>query len=201
MTSTLDQTAPPKFDITFWPRSIDSMLERTTNPHHRAMLLNMRRHILLELSGRWQEVLLPEFTVEVPRYRVVTPLGAIEPIGLEAVTEFYAGLFTANSGVWTAIDEQMHVHDRGVISEALLAAFMTGKALAEAGADVDPALEYMVTFNQVYVFEFDENAKLIGERSYDAGNQRLYPVAKEDVVTFDDAARILRPYLDNPPKA
>jgi hypothetical protein len=199
MTSVQDRTEAPAFDITFWPRSVDSMLARTTDPHHRAMLLNMRRHILLELCGRWREVLVPEFTVEVPRYRVVTPLGAVEPVGLEAVSSFYSSLFDARSGVWSPIEEQMFVHDRGVISEALLAAFMSGSALAEAGADVDPSLEYMVTFNQAYAFEFDENAKLIGERSYDANNQKLYPVAKEDVVTFEDAARILGPFLDNPP--
>ncbi|HVW43638.1 MAG TPA: hypothetical protein VHC18_20040 [Amycolatopsis sp.] len=199
MTSVQDRTEAPEFDITFWPRSVDSMLARTTDPHHRAMLLNMRRHILLELSGRWREVLVPEFTVEVPRYRVVTPLGAVEPVGLEEVSSFYSSLFDARSGVWSPIEEQMLVHDRGVISEALLAAYMSGGALAEAGADVDPSLEYMVTFNQAYAFEFDENAKLIGERSYDANNQKLYPVRKEDVVTFEDAARILAPFLDNPP--
>lgn len=199
MTIVQERTATPTFDVTYWPRSIDTLFAQTTNPHHRAMLLNMRRHILLELMGRWREVLAPEFTVEVPRYRVVTPLGALEPIGLAEVSNFYSGLFDARSGVWSPIDEAMIVHDRGIISEALLAAFMAGSALAEAGADVDPSSDYMVTFNQAYAFEFDENAKLVGERSYDANNQKFYPVAPEDVVTFEQAAEILAPFFDNPP--
>jgi hypothetical protein len=199
MTVVQDRAQAPAFDITFWPRSIDSALARTADPHQRAMLLNMRRHILLELSGRWREVLQSEYTVDVPRYRVVTPLGAVEPVGLDEVKAFYESLFDARSGVWTAIEEQLIVHDKGVISEALLAAFMSGGALADAGADVDPSQDYMVTFNQAYAFEFDQDAKLVGERSYDANNQKLFPVAKEDVITFDQAAIALAPFLDNPP--
>lgn len=200
MTSLQERTTAPTFDITYWPRSIDTLYAKTTDPHHRAMLLNMRRHILLELTGRWREVLDPEFTVDVPEYRVVTPLGAVEPVGMKAVGDFYASLFEARSGVWSPIEEYMVVHDRGVISEALLAAFMSGSALVEAGADLDPSAEYLVTFNQAYAFEFDKDAKLIGERSYDANNQKFYVVDPADVVTFDMAAEILAPFLANPPK-
>jgi hypothetical protein len=186
--------------MTYWPRQIDELVTTTTDPHKREMLKNMRRHILLELSGRWREVLVPEFTAEVPRYRVITPLGAADLVGLEAVSEFYSDLFDARSGVWTPLEQELTLTDHSVIGEAQFAVFLPGKVLTAQGVtDLADDCDYMITFRQMYVFEFDAEAKLIGERSYDSGGTTIYAVKPEQVVTFDDAAVILKPYLDNPP--
>ena len=37
------------------------------NPRHRAILKNYRRHGLLEVAGRYKELLAPDMTVEHPR--------------------------------------------------------------------------------------------------------------------------------------
>jgi hypothetical protein len=67
-----DETPPPKLDLLTVPRQIDALIERTGNPRHRAILRNYRRHVLLELAGRWPEILTPEMTVARPVYRSVT---------------------------------------------------------------------------------------------------------------------------------
>jgi hypothetical protein len=198
VTTTLE--AAPQVDITYWPRELDELIGKTVDVHQRKMLLNMRRHILLELSGRWREVLAPEYTVDVPKYRTVTPLGALELEGLDAVKEFYSQIFETGSGVWTPIEEELVVTDHSVIGEAHFAVFIPGKMLAAQGfSGLEPDTFYLNTFRQVYVFEFDADAKLVGERSYDSGSGKVYELAPGQLITFEDAAVALKPFIDNPP--
>ena len=197
----MERSGAPRLDVTFWPREIDGILAETVDPHRRAMLKNMRRHQLLELSGRWQEVLAPEYTVEVPRYRVVTPLGADEYVGLEAVTQLYQKIFGSGGGIWSPIEEELAVTDHSVIAESHLGAFMRGEFLpSQMGTDLIEDQWYLLAFRQVYIFEFDKEALLIGERSYDSGSSQIYEVSPEEVITCEAAAILLKPYLDNPPE-
>ena len=46
------------------------LLERTTNPLHRAILLNFWRHVHLEGAGEYEKILAPDMMVEHPVYRV-----------------------------------------------------------------------------------------------------------------------------------
>ena len=46
------------------------LLERTTNPLHRAILLNFWRHVHLEGAGEYDRILAPDMIVEHPVYRV-----------------------------------------------------------------------------------------------------------------------------------
>jgi hypothetical protein len=193
------QEAPP-FDVTYWARELDELFAKTPDPRQRAMILSMRRHILLEMSGRWREVLTPEYCVDNPKYRVVTPLGAAEYNGLDQVLGFYGDLFDKGSGVWSPLEDELNVTDHSIIGEGHLAAFVPGYVLAEQGVDVvDEKSWYMSTFRQVYIFDFAPDGRLIGERSYDSGSSELFLVPPGKEVTFEKAARILKPYLDNPP--
>ncbi|MGW7749566.1 hypothetical protein ACWGKF_44250, partial [Streptomyces chartreusis] len=56
--------SPPPFDVTRWPVRVEEYLRKTQNPLHRAMLKNYYRHLLLELSDYWDQILLPEPTGE-----------------------------------------------------------------------------------------------------------------------------------------
>ena len=51
---------PAKFDVTKWPREVEAFLHKTTNPHHRAMLKNYFRHLLLEVAGYWDQIIVPQ---------------------------------------------------------------------------------------------------------------------------------------------
>ena len=46
------------------------LLERTSEPLHRAILLNFWRHVHLEGSGRFDEIVAPDMMVDHPVYRV-----------------------------------------------------------------------------------------------------------------------------------
>jgi hypothetical protein len=60
----------PEFDVTYLPLRIEELLGRTADPLHRAILKNYLRHALLEISGYWDRILVPELTVDEPVYRV-----------------------------------------------------------------------------------------------------------------------------------
>jgi hypothetical protein len=53
---------PKKFDVTKFPREVEQYLEHTDNPFHRVILKNYFRHLLLEISGYWDQILVPELT-------------------------------------------------------------------------------------------------------------------------------------------
>ena len=46
------------------------LLEQTTNPLHRAMLLNFRRHVHLEGAGEYEQLAAPDMMVDEPVYRI-----------------------------------------------------------------------------------------------------------------------------------
>ncbi len=49
---------------------VDDLIDTLENPRHRKILINYRRHGLLEVSGRYEELLAPNMTVPHPHYRL-----------------------------------------------------------------------------------------------------------------------------------
>ncbi len=49
---------------------LEKQIAETDNPRHRAILKNYRLHALLEVSGRYEELLAPTMTVEHPHHRI-----------------------------------------------------------------------------------------------------------------------------------
>ena len=54
-------------EIATGPRQL---MATTQDERHRKMLTNYCRHAMLEVSGRWEEILVPEMMVPHPRYRI-----------------------------------------------------------------------------------------------------------------------------------
>jgi hypothetical protein len=80
---------PSRFDVTYWPRNVEKYLEQTEKPLHRAILKNYLRHLLLEISGYWDQIVVPELTIDEPEYRVGDH-GTVEVLhGKAAVEDFY----------------------------------------------------------------------------------------------------------------
>ena len=79
------------------------LLDQTTKPLHRAMLLNFWRHVHLEGAGEYGQIVAPDMMVDHPVYRVTW--GASP-----AVIEGKDGVLGPNrsggrgSGCWTAPD-------------------------------------------------------------------------------------------------
>jgi hypothetical protein len=199
----------PAYDLTSWPREIDAVLERTGNPRHRAMLLNMREHLLLESSGRWREVLVPRLMVDEPAFHLALPADRWHIEGKPAVADFYHNLWDkdpSRSGGTAIVHEgevgyEIAVNDHRVIGASLLANQWWGRELLESrhAERVDPDAFYIETYHMVYVFEYGAGDVLLGENTFSGGDSFLYEIDKNSIVTPEDAADVLAEYLAKPP--
>ena len=65
------------------------LLEQTTKPLHRAILLNFWRHVHLEGAGDYELILAPDMIVDEPVYRVTWGASPAVITGKEGVLAFY----------------------------------------------------------------------------------------------------------------
>jgi hypothetical protein len=194
-------TTTAKFDVLTVPREVDRLLGTVRDPHQRAILQNFRRHILLELSGRWQEILSPELTVPHPAYRIVVGEQITVYDGKDEVAGFYRGLAEAGMTVFCPLEERIAVADWGLATESRYAQILPGRVLSARGLQVDePNAVYQFSVRAANIWHYDENAKLIGEHVYtDVASRQAVRVDPAAVVTVERAAELVAPLLDNPP--
>lgn len=187
-----------KFHVTNVAAMPDKLLSTTSDPLHRAMLLNFRRHTLLELSGRWREILVPEMTVPHPVYRLNVDGNMQFYDGAEEVGQLYESLTEAEVQI-APMKETMAVSDSGVYAEQTLGSTVPGGELKANGDDIDdPDATYVVTFNQALVFLYTDDARLIGEHVYgDPTSRKVFKLAAEDTLTFAQVKEALNPLIDN----
>jgi hypothetical protein len=57
-----------KKDMASTISAADRLLETLTDPLHRQIIENYRRHAILEVCGEWEDIFTPDMTVEVPEY-------------------------------------------------------------------------------------------------------------------------------------
>ena len=192
--TTLD--LPEKFDVTRWPLAVEAYLDRTTNPFHRAILKNYLRHLLLEISGYWDQIIVPELTVEHPKYRM-SEFGETHVLeGREAVEAFYRETYEQGVNVMGAQVMNMCVEDFGVTTEAYWSHVVPGTFLTAHDVDSDESAHYLMSYHIFQIFAYDTDARLLGERIYvDNASYTYTLLAPEDVVTPEDARTQLAPLL------
>lgn len=202
-------TAVPVFDVTSWATEIDTVLKTIESPRQRALLLNMREHLLLELSGRWREVLVPRLIVDEPSFHLALPDSRWLIDGMAAVTDFYHNLWDSDpsrSAATAIVHEsspgyELSVTDRRIIGVSLLANQRWGHELAgtKHAGDVERDGLYLETYHMVYIFEYGDGDRLTGENTFSGGDSFVYELDKSQVLTPAGAAAALAPYLENPP--
>jgi hypothetical protein len=187
---------PPKFDVTHWPRNVEKYLARTENPLHRAILKNYFRHLLLEVSGYWDKIIVPELTISEPMYRVGDRGKMRVLTGKAAVEGFYRETFETRTNVMGARTMNMCVEDFGVTTEAVWTHVTPGEFLLDHDTEADPDAHYLMTHHIFQIFAYTSDAKLIGERIYDDPESYSYEkLDPADVVTPEQARRELAPFL------
>jgi hypothetical protein len=193
--------APVTFDVTRWPRSVEAVLEKTENPHHRAILINFLQHLTLEISGKYKEILGPKLTVEHPVYRMCSKGTTTVLDGMQAVYDFYRTVAETGQCVMGSAEEDLYVSDAGVAGEALYAHILPGNALnADEVPDLDVDAHYLVTWRIAYTFRYDADARLLGEYVYDDTQSYKYrKLDPSEVITVEQAAEQLRPFLERWP--
>lgn len=194
--TTLD--LPKKFDVTKFPREVEQYLAHTDDPFHRAILKNYFRHLVLEISGYWDQILVPELTIDEPVYRIGHLGKMIVLTGHDEVESFYRKTYETEKNVMGALTMNMCVEDFGVVTEARWAEVLTGALVRDEHgiADADADAHYLLTHNIFQVFGYTRGAKLIGERVYDdPASYRYEKLDPDDVVTPEGARRELAPFL------
>lgn len=203
MASTQPQT-PYEHEFVHMMDDIDEIIDATTNPLHRKILINYRRHGLLEVSGYYEELLQPNMTVAHPHYRIFEGGEGVILDGMEEVHQFYETLANLDMLVMWTGNQKMAVADWGFAGEAEFSQFVPGKMLGDSvfsslGDDApqtesayDPDAYYLVRRTLAFVWPYDEHGNMIGEHVYeDTNSKTVTRVETADVITGARARELL----------
>ncbi|MGH3321587.1 MAG: hypothetical protein ACRDN9_15725 [Streptosporangiaceae bacterium] len=174
----------------------ETLLEKTEDPRHRAILNNYRRHVHLEVCGRIDDILAPDMTVPHPVYRICWAGRTRVLDGPDQVRSFYNELGGAGAVLWNT-DEEIAVADWGFAAELTLNQLMPGHALAAEGEDIDdPRATYHLKSRQAFVWPYSDGALLIGEHIYeDLSTREIVKPDPATVVSPERAIELVQPRL------
>ncbi len=158
------------------------LLEETTKPLHRAILLNFWRHVHLEGAGRYDEIVAPDMMVDEPVYRITWGANPAVITGKDGVLAFYNSV--GDSVLWHS-DDRLAVGDWGISDEITFHQLARGADLRAVGYDVaDPERLYHVSSRQSFIWPYDSQARLAGEHLYeDKTSLEIEEVSDSDAIT------------------
>ena len=158
------------------------LVERTTEPLHRAMLLNFWRHVHLEGAGDFERIVAPDMMVDHPVYRVTWGANPAVVEGKDGVVAFYNSV--GESVLWNS-DDRIAVADWGIADELTFHQLAKGSHLRAVGYDVPSAEKiYHVSSRQVFLWPYDERGRLAGEHLYeDSTSLKIEEVDPSEAIT------------------
>jgi hypothetical protein len=141
------------------------LLEQTTKPLHRAILLNFWRHVHLEGSGQYDRIVASDMMVDEPVYRVTWGANPSVIKGKKSVLDFYNSV--GEAVLWHS-DDRLAVGDWGVCDEITFHQLAAGSDLKTLGYDIpDRSKLYHVASRQAFIWPYDDQARLVGEHLYE----------------------------------
>jgi hypothetical protein len=170
------------------------LLERTTDPRHRAILSNFWRHVHLEGAGDFERIVASDMMTDHPVYRVTWGSSPAVIEGKDGVLAFYRSV--GESVLWNS-DDLIAVADWGVADELTFHQLAKGADLRAVGYDVptDDGL-YHVSSRQVFLWPYDEQARLAGEHLYeDKTSLQIEAVEPTEAITPTRVREIHRELL------
>lgn len=185
-------------DITQTNQAIDQLLERTENPRHRFLLQTYHRHRYLEIAGRYEEIFVPEMTVEQPEYHFYTGAIPVTLSGRDAIKDLYALWTQTAECIFYAEDEQLAVGDNLICSNAIAYQQHPALALVASGHAVDDLeATYLHRGRQLMMWSYDDRGRLLGENVWelDPTSAQFIKLDPSEVLTVDAAARLLEPHI------
>jgi hypothetical protein len=159
-----------------------ALVEETTKPLHRAMLLNFWRHVHLEGAGEFERIVADDMMVEEPVYRVTWGVAPAVITGRDGVLAFYRSV--GDSVLWHS-DDRLSVADWGICDEITFHQLAKGADLKVVGYEVesDDAL-YHVSSRQAFIWPYDDRARLMGEHLYeDKTSLEIEEVPPQEAIT------------------
>lgn len=187
-----------QLDITKTNLAVQELIEVTENPRHRYLLQAYDRHRNLEHAGRFEEIFAPEMMVERPVYRfnmIGQPPMQLE--GREQVEPLYQLWAQTNQSIFYTENETVAVGDWLVTSTMVGYQQMLGSALAAAGQEAHEDAMYLLKGRVAMIWPYDERGRLVGENvwEFDESEHELIKLEPEDVLSTEQAAERLDPYL------
>jgi hypothetical protein len=159
-----------------------ALLEKTTDPLHRAILLNFWRHVHLEGSGQYERIVQADMMVDHPVYRVAWGANPAVIEGKDGVLAFYRSV--GEAVLWNS-DDLIAVGDWGVADELTFHQIAPGFVLKTLGyaVDKDDGI-YHVSSRQAFIWPYDAKAKLAGENLYeDKTSLKIEQIDPADAIT------------------
>lgn len=185
-----------KFDITQRMHVVDDAIDRCTNPFHKAILENYRRHANLEVSGMWEHILVPEMTAADAVYRVHVCDKLLAATGMKEVSAIYRMMVDTESTVIYHTDEHIMVSDQGLMTDYISHRFWKGVHLQAQGVAVeDPAKNYIVSQSIITFFPYNSDAILIGETVYHGADMKVRICPPEEFITVEEVREKLLPKM------
>lgn len=173
---------------------VEDLLQKTTNPLHRAILENFRRHVHLEGSGQFDLITAPDMMVDNPVYRVSWGENPVVIEGKEGVKGFYNAV--TGAVLWNS-DDFIAVNDWGIADELTFNQLIRGSDLKNLGYQADDEdTWYHLQSRQAFIWPYDDRALLKGENLYeDKTSVSITPVDSSEVITPERVAAIHREQL------
>lgn len=192
-------------DITKTAEAAEKLLKRPEiTPHQKRILENYRRHVLLEVAGRWPEIFVPEMTVEDPVYVVNRSHQRTVLEGKKAVQDFYADQAKDGGHVTVIEHENLAVADWGIATEVTLNKYVPGWVVKRKGFDevdgkpVEDTAPYCISSRTAMIWPYNEKAQLVGEHLYeDATSLKIERLETDkDQISAEEADELLRPFIE-----
>lgn len=170
------------------------LLEKTSKPLHRAMLLNFWRHVHLEGAGEYDKIVASDMMVDEPVYRVTWGVNPAVITGKEHVLSFYKSV--GEAVLWNS-DDRLAVADWGICDELTFHQVGRGADLQAVGYEVDdPDALYHVASRQAFIWPYDSQGRLIGENLYeDKTSLVIEEVSPDESITSSRVREIHRERL------
>jgi hypothetical protein len=187
-------------DITKTNAPIERLLEVTENPRHRFLLQNFHRHRYLEISGRYEEIFVPEMTVEHPVYHMYAQKINTTLEGQEQVEGLYRYWAETNQCIFYGDPEgEVAVADHFIATvDRVVYEQILGKVLIKGGIDVDDenAMYLYKSFLEM-VWPYDDRGRMIGEDVWevDPSKAEIIKLDPADVMTVEQAREKLDPLI------
>lgn len=206
-------------DITKSLLPVEQLLAVTTNPRHRYLLLAYSRHLYLEMSGRYDDVLTDDMMVENPVYNLHA-LGFNTTItGKENVRNLYKFWAETNQCVFYGENVQVAVADNfialtvtahqqvwggsilsskalGLLPKGLSSALLLDM-LKLKGMTAEPDCMYLYSNYEETIWPYDDRGRLKSEDVLEPNPAaaQITKLAPEDVLTTAQAAVLLAPFI------
>ncbi len=207
-----------KHDVTKTNIAIERLLETTTNPRHRFLLVAYYRHRYLELAGRYEEIFAPDMMSDNPVYHVHSYVD-VKLAGQPAVKNLYRTWADTNQCIFYTENEQIAVADNFVASTSMfyqqvagsalalnkVASYLPGflseavvkRVLARKAVKPDENSMYLYSNFLEMIWPYDDRGRLVGEDVWepDPDKAEIVKLDPADVVTTAQAAEKLRPLI------